>query len=992
MLDEALAVPSAERGAWLDALHTRPGLTDATRSALRELLAPGAGVETGDFMSTLPRLGTAPAAANAPRADMEIGPYRLISELGRGGMGAVWLAERSDGRLKRQVALKLPHVTWVGNLAERMARERDILATLEHPHIARLYDAGVDAMGRPWLALEHVQGRSIDAYARERALDVPARLALLLQVCSAVAYAHSRLVIHRDLKPSNILVTDEGQVRLLDFGIAKLVQSEHAEATALTQSAGRALTPDYASPEQVRGEPLGTASDVYSLGVVAYELLAGQRPYRLKRGTAAELEEAIANAEPPLASSAVAAPAGQRQLRGDLDAILNKALKKRPEERYVNVEAFADDLRRHQQGHAVLARPDSRWYVTRKFITRHRVPVFIGAAFAATLTALSTVALIQATEARRQTVAAQQEAQRAQTVQGFLLELFRSNQSTQNDPVAARNQTARELLDRGAERIEEGLKDQPQSRFEVLRTLADMYWQLDLRVQAADLERRRVELARSMYGPRDARLAKVLVDYTETIQDTDRQTETPAVIQEALTVLDAAGESNSEVRGQALLVLATYQQHGSFADSYKVADDAVAFLRQHHPQSDRLVESHVHAARTRIHAGEYEGAVVEAERALAVAQRMGPERRVWTLRPLTTLTDAWAAQLRLDQAEKLAREDLAVRRSLGGDTGSGALSGMARLGVLLQETGQVAEGDALHERVRTALGPPKPLVAGEYRFEHYVAGILSLRMLERGRPDRLELVLKFDLEAQRAGPTNPPLRASRLRLWAALQSTLGQHDAARRELQAAQALWANFSGGKPPAVIDGFFAIARAQIETAAGQPGEALALLERTSPVGPRLVLAHDIERARALLALSRPSEAAAAAARVQQRIGAMPERHRPVAVLADAHLLTGQAQLALGQTDAAAPELERAVDLRQRNDLPNSLWLAQAQIALAQCRAQMGQIDVAKRLLQEARAVHKTLGPAAAAHAPALQRAEAALGMVAGDGRRRQPPQGPT
>ena len=243
------------------------------------------------------------------KAGALVGPYRLLRELGVGGMGSVWLAERADGTLKRQVALKLPRASWARGLAERMARERDILASLEHPNIARLYDAGTDAQGRPFLALEYVEGQPIDVYCSERALSIRQRLQLLLEVASAVTFAHSRLVVHRDLKPSNILVTADGQVRLLDFGIAKLMEGDRTQETQLTQMAGRALTLDYASPEQIRGEPIGTASDVYSLGVVAYELLAGAKPYKLKRGSAAELEETIATVDAPLASATAADPA-----------------------------------------------------------------------------------------------------------------------------------------------------------------------------------------------------------------------------------------------------------------------------------------------------------------------------------------------------------------------------------------------------------------------------------------------------------------------------------------------------------------------------------------------------------------------------------------------------------------------------------------------------------------------------------------------------------
>ena len=304
LLDEALALPAAERTAWLESLTDERA---PLRDTLRGLLAAHGDVETGTFLATPPELARAGDAAlddvRLAAGDM-IGPYRLIAELGSGGMGTVWLAERSDGQLKRQVALKLPHLTWGGALAERLSRERDILASLEHPHIARLYDAGVDRQGRPYLAMEYVDGQTIDVYCNQRALPLGDRLGLLLQVAAAVAHAHARLVVHRDLKPGNILVTADGQVRLLDFGIAKLMDVDRTEESSLTLLSGRALTPEYASPEQIRREPLSTASDVYSLAVVAYELLAGARPYRLKRASVAELEEAITSIDPPLASEA----------------------------------------------------------------------------------------------------------------------------------------------------------------------------------------------------------------------------------------------------------------------------------------------------------------------------------------------------------------------------------------------------------------------------------------------------------------------------------------------------------------------------------------------------------------------------------------------------------------------------------------------------------------------------------------------------------------
>ena len=414
VLDEALALPVGERASWLEG---QTALTEPVRQAVRQLLAVQAGIETGDFLSTLPRLGLRSGAESAPGVDAAVGwvepqpgavvgPWRLLSELGQGGMGSVWLAERADGSLKRQVALKLPRLSWARGLAERMARERDILASLEHPHIARLYDAGLDTLGRPWLALEYVQGRPIDEHARHHALSVRQRVGLLLQVCEAVVFAHSRLAIHRDLKPGNILVSEEGQVKLLDFGIAKLLQGDSADATALTEVAGRALTPDYASPEQVRGDALTTASDVYSLGVVAYELLAGVRPYTLRMGSAGDMGMDIDAVQVPAASRRTTDAASARALRGDLDAVLWQALRKDAAERYGTVQQLADDLRRVLADETVSARPEALGARAARFIRRHRLPVAAAAAVALALVGGAAVALWQAHAAEQQRGAA----------------------------------------------------------------------------------------------------------------------------------------------------------------------------------------------------------------------------------------------------------------------------------------------------------------------------------------------------------------------------------------------------------------------------------------------------------------------------------------------------------------------------------------------------------------------------------------------------------
>lgn len=435
LLEAALALPEAERNAWL---HTLPPQHHDLLPTLRGMLARAA-VETDTFLAQPLRVGLGDPADTDAEADHPgdtIGPYRLLSALGSGGMAEVWVAERIDGSLQRREALKLPRAGWATGLARRMARERDILASLEHPRIARLYDAGVTAAGRPWLAMELVDGVTIDAYCRDHALSVEQRLRLVLQVADAVAHAHARLVVHRDLKPSNILVTPAGEVRLLDFGVAKLLEDDAPPAHNLTQLIGRAVTPDYAAPEQLGDRPVGVGADVYSLGVVLYELLCGQRPYRLRRESIGALEEAILSAEVPPPSSRVAGDRRlARALRGDLDTIVAKALKKDPAERYASVEALAADLERHLNGEPVRARPDGVGYRARKFLQRHRWGVGAAAAFTTLLAVALGVSLWQARAIERERDRADVELKQSQAALEFFNTLLTEQASEEQTAV-----------------------------------------------------------------------------------------------------------------------------------------------------------------------------------------------------------------------------------------------------------------------------------------------------------------------------------------------------------------------------------------------------------------------------------------------------------------------------------------------------------------------------------------------------------------------------
>lgn len=408
-LDEVLSLPEEDRADWLAAFRAqRPELADFLEKLLHEHRA----LADEHFLESETQQPT-----NEPSlTGVTLGAYKLISHIGEGGMSNVWLAERSDGRFARQVAVKFLRLAVAsGGAAERFKREGRILGRVAHPHIAELIDAGVTAKGEPYLVLEHVKGQQIDEYCDSRKLDVDARIKLFLDVLSAVAHAHANLVVHRDIKPSNVLVNNEGEVKLLDFGIAKLLADDinPGAATQLTLEGGGGLTPQFAAPEQITRAPITTATDIYALGVLLYILLTGQHPAGPGAQSPAHLVKAILDIEPKSASDVVAATAAKidsegiaqsrastpdklcRTLRGDLDTIVSKALKKKPAERYASVSAFADDLRRYLKHEAISARPDTFAYRTAKFLRRNRTAAgFTTLAIALVIGSLSTGLLV----------------------------------------------------------------------------------------------------------------------------------------------------------------------------------------------------------------------------------------------------------------------------------------------------------------------------------------------------------------------------------------------------------------------------------------------------------------------------------------------------------------------------------------------------------------------------------------------------------------------
>ena len=560
LLDEAFDLPPADLQLWLDAL---PASQQRLRPQLQQMLARHRAGASDAFLANGPRLDEDAVDLSGPRGGEHVGPYVLIRELGHGGMGTVWLAERVDGTLKRRLALKLPRMAWGAGLTRRMARERDIVAQLEHPHISRLYDAGVDAHGRPYLALEFIDGVPIDSWCDQRGLAVRERLRLFVQVARTVAYAHARLIVHRDLKPSNVLVTSDGQVHLLDFGIAKLLLEAAQEETALTVAHGGALTPRYASPEQIEGRPVAVASDVYSLGVLLFELLTHRHPHEPERASLGALEDAVLHGEPALASQRAAEDKPlMRALSGEIDAILSKALKRAPTDRYGSADAFADDIERLLEGLPVRARPDSAWYRIRKAVARHRMGIAATAVVLVVALAGGTATLMQA----KRTVA---QAERTRLATDLVSELFK----VQSAPASG----ASDLLSTGAQIIATRFENQPDMQAELYGVVGRIYADLGASAAARDLAVRQVSLLERL--PEDkARHVRALLLLAEIDMNADRVAEGAARANEAVEL--ASGDLSLWL--ESMTLLATLQRKEGKTDaslrSIEIANKAIANL------------------------------------------------------------------------------------------------------------------------------------------------------------------------------------------------------------------------------------------------------------------------------------------------------------------------------------------------------------------------------------------------------------------------------
>ena len=682
----------------------------------------------------------------------DLGAYRPLCELGQGGFGVVYLAERQDQEFRMQVAVKLLHRGYGDtDLEGRLLQERQILARLQHPNIARLLDVGTAADGRPFLVMEHIEGEPVDHWCDMRRLDVAGRLGIMIAICEAVSYAHRNLVVHRDLKPSNILVDGDGVPKLLDFGIAKVLSDDSAMASVVATRTGRLpLTPQYASPEQIQGQALSTASDVYSLGVVLYRLLTGRPPYELDDASILALEKIVVQTEPRRPSAVAASDDGERAalrgtapsglaglLRGDLDAVVARALHKDPERRYASVDQLAEDLRRHLDGRPVSAQGDSFSYRFSRFARRHRWGVAAAAVFV-----LSLSAGIVGTTWQMQV--AQRHQARAEQVTGLLVDDVFGSASPGQAP--GRSLTAREILDQSVAGLDRRA-DAPDLHGTLLVAVGRLYQELGEYAKAESLIQRGSEQLRFAHGSDDAELLRALSALGDVWLDRGRLRAATDLLEDVIARQRRGGETRHQDLAASLYRLALVERALERSDdARRHIDEALSLLRS---ADGSFVDPLQEAAFSALHAkleledGNREEARRLHEHVLAVRRAHLSPRHPDIL---VTLNDLAVLAYRSADFETAARrfQDLVdANREVHGDGHRNLAVPLVNLGNAHSRLGRFADAAAAFERAWTirneSLGPSHSKTLGARRQ-------WAVSLIQLGRLDDAEEHLREQLD------------------------------------------------------------------------------------------------------------------------------------------------------------------------------------------------------------------------------------------------------
>lgn len=777
LFDAALDRDERERTAWLRGACDDDTAVYDEVTAMLEAHEEATGFLEEPAVTLVGELKTRPWPTSVLEQVQRVGPYRLLHRIGHGGTSTVFLAERADGTFDRRVAVKLLHPGLdASRLARQFAQEQQVLAALNHPHIARLYDGGVTEGGSSYLVMELVEGRPIDRYCDEERLTVEERLDLFAEVCEAVQYAHRNLVVHRDLKPSNILVTADGQVKLLDFGIAKLLREERAAAPAHTRTEERWMTPEYAAPEQVRGEPISTMTDVYALGVLLYTLLTGKRPLCFGGRSAVEVERVVCEETPPAPSQALGEGCDEadvaalcdarrtdpvrlrRRLRGDLDTIVLKALRKEPERRYASVETLAEDLRRHLGGLPVRARPDTLRYRTRKFVQRHRWGLSVSGAAVVLLVAFVSFYALRITAERDRSRA---EAAKAAQVARFMTTLlgdFDPNRS-QGGVISADA-----VLERAVRRVQAELGDQPAVQAQLYDELGRTYQSYARFDRAEELLSQALALRTRLFGETHPDAATTTHNLAWLYYVRGDYPAADSLYQRALEIRRILYEPPHPDLAASLIGLGlVHRVRGELEQAEARIREALVMRRSlEDPVPTQLAETANALAYVLYNLGKYAEADSLHREAITL-RRAALGTHIHTAQSLHDYATLLTARRDFDEAERYYREALAMRRMLLNDDHPHVAQSLSHLGWLNQHRGRYAEAESLYQEAlearRQRLGDGHLSVANSHNM---LGQVLVLQGRQEEGLAHLQTALQRYLDL--LGEAHPSTLRARMRL------------------------------------------------------------------------------------------------------------------------------------------------------------------------------------------------------------------------------------
>ncbi len=811
-----------------------------------------------------------------------VGPWQILETIGDGGMGRVYLARRADQAYEQKAAVKIMRSDFGGDpvMLQRFRIERQILAKLNHPNIARLLDGGVSAEGLPYLVMEHVEGVSIDAYCRQRELSVEERLRLFRTVCGAVEYAHRNLVIHRDIKPGNILVTPVGAPKLLDFGIARLLDPEFA-GEARTRASQLLMTPEYASPEQVRGEPVTTAADVYAMGVLLYELLSGARPFRAKTDNPLEIARLICDETPAPPSVAAKGPE-VRQLRGDLDRIVMMAIRKEPERRYASIEQFSADVEAYIEGYPLQARTATWSYKAGAFVRRHRAGVIAAALFALALAGFGIGMGVLAKRAYRQRETADRERQ-------FLAGMF---QAATPEVALGQTITARTLLDRAAGRIDRELGGEPEVRASLTETIAEAYRSLGLADQSLALAQKALRLETASRGANAPETLRTIELLGELYRDKGQYAQAEPLLERVIASRTAAFGPRSPQTAAVMAELGEcYYWQAKDDQAISLLRKTLAIDRANGP--DYGADTRNYLALTLERKGGFDEARELLQESADIFRRTkGPRSPDYAI-SLHNLGSALIDRGDLSGAEKMIREAADIRRAVLGTKHPDYVLSLNNLGYIDIEQGDWRKAEPLFKEAlaidRERIGADNPRIAALMNNE---ARVLEAKGAWQQADDEYNRALNL-LRGANAEET-----------WAAAAITAnrgilrfdqGNYGAAEQFAQSALALRRKLGGAGTPAFADSLIEVA--EDRAFAGDAASAEPLLRQALDIRRKMLW---------------PGHPAIATAEVR----------------------LGEALIAEGKASEAEPLLRGALDAVRHEPFPLPAWqIAEAENAYGEC-----------------------------------------------------------